>query len=149
MESKIPLPTDNIYKFYALFGLFLFVISVGATLYANRSTNQQIIRLLLEVESLKQEPALTGKQVLEKALLERQLEIASSDKKLFRNGLAFLAAASVLGMAYGFARWHRQVQPLADEAARVQLEIAKMQLHKQRVSEGASDIGAALGKKVS
>jgi hypothetical protein len=96
------------------------------------------------VESLKQESALTGKQVMEKALLERQLEIASSNKKFFQKCLALLAAASLLGMAYGFTKWHREVQPLADETARVQLEIAKMQLDKQRrASEGASQIGAA------
>ena len=29
MESKIPLPTDNIYKFYALFGLLLFIFAFG------------------------------------------------------------------------------------------------------------------------
>lgn len=32
MENKIPLPTDNIYKFYALFGLLLLVFTIGAAL---------------------------------------------------------------------------------------------------------------------
>ncbi len=90
MENKIPLPTDNIYKFYALFGLFFGKNTAGAT---------------------------AGNRVIQQAAVSKSL--------------AFLAAIS-FGIGYGFSKWHRDVQSLADETARVQLEIAKLQLDKQR-----------------
>jgi hypothetical protein len=128
MDNKIPLPTDNIFKFYALFGLLLFVFSLASTIYINRSTNEQIIGLLLEIETLKDTSNLTNAQTLRQVLLERQLEIATSDKQFFRRALALLGALSTVGMAYGFRKWHQEVQPLADEAARIQLQLAKIQL---------------------
>jgi len=45
MESKIPLPTDNIYKFYALFGLLLFITS-GLTVVWNSNTTNETIHSL-------------------------------------------------------------------------------------------------------
>jgi hypothetical protein len=139
MENKIPLPTDNIYKFYALFALFLLIFSFAATLYANRSSNEQIIGLLLQIEDIKQATNLTEAQAtLRKDLLTRQLEIATSDKKFFRCALAVMAAFALYGMLYGFAKWHREVQPLADEAARVQLQLAKLELAR-RQSEAAQE----------
>ena len=80
MESKIPIPTDNIFKFYALFSLLLFVFAISASLYVNRSTNEQVVSLFVDLETLKQEKAPSQTQLLRKAILERQLEIARSDK---------------------------------------------------------------------
>lgn len=53
MENKIPLPTDSIYKFYALFGLLLFIFSIGSTIYVSRSTNELVFTSAIEFETLK------------------------------------------------------------------------------------------------
>jgi len=59
MESKIPLPTDNIYKFYALFSLLLLIFSLGAFLYVQQSANEQVIAILPELEVLKEAKELS------------------------------------------------------------------------------------------
>lgn len=132
MESKLPVPTDNIFKFYALFSLLLFVFSIGAVLYIQQSTNQLAFENLEEVEALKQLETRTPQQDLRKALLERMLEVANENKGYFNKALGALIGLSICGMFYGFRKWHLDVQPVVDEAARVQLEISKLQLAKLR-----------------
>ena len=139
MESKIPLPTDNIFKFYAMFSLLLFVFAIGASLYVNRSTNEQVVSFFVDLETLKQEKTPSQTQLLRKAILERQLEIARSDKAFFHWSLIALAALATLGLIYGFGKWHKEVQPISDEMAKVQLDIAKLQLAKLRAEAGNND----------
>lgn len=75
MESKIPLPTDNIYKFYALFSLLLLIFSLGAGLYVQQSANEQVIAILPELEVLKEAKELSAKDEVTKQILERKLEV--------------------------------------------------------------------------
>lgn len=56
MESRVPLPTDNIFKFYALFGLLLTIFSAGSVLYVNKSTNDLAFEIAVEYETLKADP---------------------------------------------------------------------------------------------
>jgi len=143
MESKIPLPTDNIYKFYALFALFVFIFSVGAILYVNQTHNDRVLILYPELEALKKSEDLPPRDQTRRDLLERLLEVQKADLKFYKNTLGFLSGLAFWGMMFGFWRWHRDVQPRIDEANRVQLEIAKLQLAKLQAeiapAEGAVD----------
>lgn len=141
MESKIPLPTDSVYKFYALFGLLLLIFSLGATIYTSRSVNEEMISLLLELETLNQMPeeVLSKPQQMRKRIVERLIEVTRSDRKLYIGGLGTLGAIGVFGVWYGFRKWHKEVQPVADETAKVQLEIAKLQLAKLRSEAPEND----------
>lgn len=146
MESRIPVPTDNIFKFYALFGLLLFVFSCGALLFVNSSTNSFLSSAYTELEGLKQ---LENPSRVEKAridILERKMDVSKSDKGFFSSALAVLGVGAISGMGYGFLKWHTVVQPVLDESAKVQLEIAKLQLTQlQRelgISEGAAPVAA-------
>lgn len=130
MESKIPVPTDNIYKFYALFSLFVFIFSIGAVLYVNQDNNDRILRFYPELEALKQSKELTPHDEVRKGLLERLLEVQRSDQKVYKSGLGLLGGFAFWGMIFGFWRWHREVQPRIDEANRVQLDILKLNLIK-------------------
>lgn len=52
MESKIPLPTDNIYTFVALFSLVLLISSFGAIIFASNSSNAVVFEHWVELETL-------------------------------------------------------------------------------------------------
>ncbi|TWC30198.1 hypothetical protein FBY03_12521 [Pseudomonas sp. SJZ079] len=130
MESKLPVPTDNIFKFYALFSLLLFIFSVGSLLYVQQSINDLVFENLEEVEALRQQEGLTPPQELRKALLERKLEVATSNRGFFNKALGVLIGLAICGMFYGFRKWHTDVQPVVDETSRIQLQIAKLQLEK-------------------
>ena len=127
MESKIPLPTDNIYKFYALFSLLLFVFSAGGVIYLTKSTNELVFKSWEEIEPLKAEKELSSEQKARKESLERQVEIAVSDRESGVKALGVIAAFAILGMVFGFSVWQKKIQPLSDETARTQLDIAKLQ----------------------
>jgi len=130
MESRIPLPTDNIYKFYALFGLLLFIFSIGALLYQNQVYNEVVFTAVPELEDLKQVAQPIPSQKAKIAVLEKRIEITRSDRRF---GQYALGAVSGIGMAlmfYGFRRWHAKIQPILDRTTKVQLEIAELQLKK-------------------
>lgn len=125
MESRIPLPTDNIYKFYALFGLLLAIFGAGATIYVNKSTNDLAFAIAVEYETLKADPARSVSQETRFQVLEKKLEIARSDKKFFSYGLGVVIGLGLIMVWYGFKRWHTEVQPIQDEIARLTLEKLK------------------------
>lgn len=139
MQDKIPIPTDNIYKFYALFSLLLLIFSVAATLYVVNYTNDVIFKNAVEIEELKQRSPPTSPQQIRLAVLERQVEIAKSDRKAYWTVLGGIFVLSLLGMSYGFSKWHKKVQPLNDEMMRVQVEIAQLQLAKLKVELKTDD----------
>lgn len=138
MESRIPIPTDNIFKFYALFGLLLFVFGVGASLYNTRSTNDFVANAAVEYAQLSALPTPTAGEQKRKEILLRLLGIASEDKKLFRWASALIAAFCFWIAVYGFWIWHRRIQPIQDAISRLQLrklEIELQQLERSAVRE--------------
>lgn len=138
MQDKISIPTDNIYKFYALFSLVLLIFTVSALIYVNHFTNDIIAKNVVEIETLKQEGPPTSSQLMRLAVLERQVENAKSNRTLYSSVLGGLFSVALGGIWYGFKKWHKEVQPLNDEMMRVQLEIAKLQLAKLKAEEKSS-----------
>lgn len=138
MQDRIPVPTDNVYKFYALFSLLALIFCIGAVIYVGRSTNELLFDSFVELESLKQEVLPTPAQEMKRAALERKVEIAMSDRKVYNSALGGLIAFSGFGIFYGFRKWQTEVQPVLDETARTQLEIAKLQLEKLRTESQAA-----------
>lgn len=132
IDGKIPVPTDNIFKFYALFSLLVLVFAFGAVLYTNRVENELAFSVIVEIETLKQDPVPSPSQKMRLAALQRQLDISQSNRKFYLVSLSLLAAVAAYGIYYGFRKWHTEIQPVVDEAARIQLEIAKLQLEKLR-----------------
>ena len=106
MESRIPLPTDNIYKFYALFGLLLFVFALGAGIYNVKSKNTFMVAALVDLGELKATAAPSPRGILKRQILERQIEVAKSDAEFFKWALAILAGFGASLMGFGFLRWH-------------------------------------------
>lgn len=128
--DKLPLPTDNIYKFYALFGLLLFIFAIGATVSLQRGTNDSVYKLYAELEAIRTSspvanPSPSGQAAspsVREQLLERLIKVATEDRATLSNCLAGLAGISVLLVVVGFRRWHTQIQPIQDEILKLQLE---------------------------
>lgn len=128
MESKIPLPTDNLYKFFALFALVVFLSGFGTIIYATSATNTIAFEHWVELESLQALKEPTLEQAARLRSLERRIEVAVADKETYTLLGQFLIVAGVVGMYLGFSHWYMRIQPLADQMADTQLEIAKLQL---------------------
>lgn len=128
MESKIPLPTDNLYKFVALFSLVLLISAFGTILYATNATNAVAFEHWVEIESLQAQEALSVEQASRLKALERKIEVAVADKETYVRSAQIISALATLGIFFGFGYWYKRLQPIADEMAATQLEIAKLQL---------------------
>lgn len=141
MESQIPIPTDNIFKFYALFGLLTLVFSLGSSIYLTKSTNELLFTAVVELETLKALPHPSPVDEVRKQVLQRKIEIASDDKKTLQAGCGILAGFAVVALVYGFCKWHSEIQPVQDELAR--LQVRKLQAEVGRLEftsvEGEAD----------
>ncbi|WP_421870446.1 hypothetical protein [Motiliproteus sp.] len=130
MESRIPLPTDNIYKFYALFGLLLLIFGFASFLYVNQSNNDLIFEVGVEYETLKADPSRSISQEARFQLLRKELEISQSNKTFFLSCLGAVIGIGIYMMWYGFKKWHNEVQPIQDEMARLSLEKLRRELEE-------------------
>jgi len=132
MESRIPLPTDNIFKFYALFGLLLVIFGVGSTLYVNKSTNDLVFEFAVEYETLKADPVRSVSQEVRFQILQKKLEVAQKDKTFYIYSLGFVVAIGLSMLGYGFKKWHTEIQPIQDEMARLNLEKLRRELGEDK-----------------
>lgn len=114
MLDRVPVPTDNIYKFIALFSLVAAIFAVWASLNLHNATNEVVYTNLPEVESLKKLDSRSHEQELMLSLKQRQIEIAKADKKTLTNVLSGLLGFAIVGIGYGFWKWHKDIRPLAD-----------------------------------
>lgn len=133
MLDRVPVPTDNIYKFIALFSLVAAIFAVWAALTLHNATNEVVYTNLPEVESLKKLDSRSHEQELMLSLKQRRIEIAKADKKTLTNVLSGLLGFAVVGIGYGFWKWHKDIQPLADAQNKAQLEILQLQIEKLRL----------------
>jgi hypothetical protein len=65
--------------------------------------------------------------------------VRKSDKNASVSGLGFLLAIGLVATGYGFRKWHNVVQPILDETAKVQLEIAQLELKQLKKAVGTFD----------
>ncbi len=122
MQSRVPLPTDNIYKFYALFGLLLFLSCTYAFVNLQQSYNERIFKRHVELKTLQDITELNATQLATREILERQAKIDASDKKFFLNSIAVFFSIAILLMFYGFQQWHTKIQPQQDEILKRNLD---------------------------
>ena len=140
MQSKIPVPTDNIYKFYALFGVLIFISSIWAMKHLNDSLNQQAIAVVSEITSITEKGVLSTQQIAHRDSIIDLVNEKAKDTRALTWGLSIICIGSFVIIGYGFRRWHTKVQPLLDKEAEIRLDTAKLELKKlQSEVEGLSD----------
>ncbi len=129
MQSNIPLPTDNIYKFYSLFGLLLIISSIMAIVYVSNQTFISGFTLVKEYEALKNLPS--NKDSLTLHLIEGQISSLGANKKFYSQFLGGLIGIGLLLMIYGFWHWQKKVQPKHDRLLELQIEKLEKELEVQ------------------
>jgi uncharacterized Tic20 family protein len=127
MEPKIPLPTDNIYKFYALFGLMLLITSILGTILVNTSTNEKLYELIKEYEAIPKEQKEKSKSTLAE-VIEKLIDVQIKNKYFFLYSLGATSGISIILMWYGFRQWHTKIQPKQDELFELQLSKLRKEL---------------------
>jgi TM2 domain-containing membrane protein YozV len=123
MEPSIPIPTDNVYKFHALFGLVFFISLMLASVYVHNYYNKRIYNAYLELETLKAKNNLTSEENIKKSLLEGRMREDKADFKFFFSIVLFFGIfVGFVMMIIGFVGWHIKVQPLQDKLLDLQIK---------------------------
>lgn len=130
MESKIPLPTDNIYKFYALFGFVLMISSMAAFLYLHKTTNELIFEAVIAVEEVAAKDKPTSVDTKRKEMMEKRVAVAVEDRDVFNKILSAVLGVALCLMVYGFWQWQMEVQPKQDRLLDLQIQKAELDLKK-------------------
>lgn len=132
MESSIPVPTDNIYKFLATFGLVVIVASLTLMVINTNSTNQAVWKAANEYYdlSVSNDPRKDEKG----KILETQMRVAASDRKFVPIMLSIVLGLGGAISFEGFRRWSKVIQPLSDEIRELQREKLKLEIEQLRRS---------------
>lgn len=133
MKSQIPLPTDNIYKFYALFGLFLFISAITLAVINNNAHNEKLYQFAKEDAVNERDLDEDHSQKLT-GILKRRTEIQVSDKKFILNCLTVVASFGVALMILGFTVWQIKIQPQQDKLAQLQIEKLEQEIEQLKNS---------------
>lgn len=133
MLDRVPVPTDNIYKFIALFSLVVLVFSSWQIISVTTASNAIVIKNYPEIVELQSLEVRTSAQEAKLAVLEREKEVIIKDRKLFVNILSWVIAFAFFGIIYGFWVWRREIQPMVDAQNKAQLELLHLQVEKLRL----------------
>lgn len=133
MYDKVPVPTDNIYKFYALFSIVL--LTFGMWMYAKTHVeiNSWIFKNYSEIEELKAVNERTKGQQGKLDALERELYVLDQDRGIINLFVLISVVVSTFGLGYEFKKWYKEIQPIADATAKAQLELLQLQVEKLRL----------------
>lgn len=128
MSQKVPIPTDNIYKFYALFGLaLLFVCVIGFVSIYNASLDRSL-EIYQEFEILKKIENPSDSQSIRIEVLDKLNEIIPANKDFYMTVINGAAGFCITLICFGFWQWQFKVQPLQDELLAKQLEKTELEI---------------------
>jgi hypothetical protein len=140
LTPSIPVPTDNIYKFSALFGLVLIVSGVFSFSATYTLSLEKKIKYVEAMIVLEAKPSRTKLEDDTLALNRRLVEVTRSNEQTANYGLGVLIALGIVLSVYGALGWHKIIQPRDDEITRLQrdkleAEIAKLRAETSRTTQ--------------
>lgn len=132
MNTSLPIPTDNIYKFTCFFGLALIVTAIFAFTSVYTASLEKKIKYS---ESVIQLEARTERTKAEGDLLElnRQLiKVARQNEKTANWVLLITCLAGTVLTVIGASMWLLVIQPRDDQIAALQIEKLRSEIAKLR-----------------
>ncbi|WP_251359117.1 hypothetical protein [Kangiella sp. TOML190] len=127
MITNTSIPTDNIYKFYAIFGLAIIITCVISFLNIYNSYNEKAYERFIELKVLEAIDEINPRQAAEKQLYEIQNKVEKENKDFYMKCIGFLMGLGLFMMLYGFYYWETKVQPRLDKL------IEQSSSHKKRM----------------
>ncbi len=127
MQPNVPVPTDSLYKFSALFGLALIISAVFIGAYVHVNVNDKFYRYVdVYYGPSKRDEADEAKF---KKHIEAQVEELKSSTTIAMYGIGGGLGAGIMLCIYGFGRWIK-IQPLHDELLELQVAKTRMEVHR-------------------
>lgn len=135
MNPKIPVPTDNIYKFFATFGLVLMAVSLTLMVLNSHTANEEIWQKAETYFDLQErnDPRKSDRE----ELIESKINIAIQNREVGRWFLAGVFNIGLVLSGFGFFKWVRKVQPIHDEILELQRNKLKLEVEALNQSRKA------------
>lgn len=124
LTPNLPLPTDSLWKFWALFGLAVFLLCIPTLAYVHYSTNELIYSSAVESVSLTESAKVDPVAARKLEVLNKRLEIALDDRPVLSQLLGTFMAIGLAFSAFGFHRWS-QIQPKEDRLLELRVASAE------------------------
>jgi hypothetical protein len=127
MDTKIAVPTDNIYKFLATFGLVVMVASMTMMILNTSTTNKTVWEAANAIYDLEvSNDPLKDKRM---KLLESEIRVAASNRTFGLWSLAIIFSLGLLASFEGFRRWYKYIQPIYDEILELEREKLRLEVN--------------------
>lgn len=120
MDSKISVPTDNIYKFMATFGLVVIISSLTLLIYMYQYTNDVIYKNATAIYDIDIGSRSDKDKERRVKLLESEVKIAVTNRDIGKFGFLALFTIGLIISMYGFNKWYAFIQPKHDEILKLQ-----------------------------
>lgn len=128
MEGKIPLPTDNIYKFYALFGLLLLITCIGSFTYVYQTSTELLFEDIGTIATLAAKEDLSAEEINRKQLVQKRIDITVKNRETFNVVIGIATGLALSLLWFGFQKWHCELQPKLDRLLDLQIAKAEREL---------------------
>ncbi len=128
MNNRVPIPTDNIYKFYALFGLALFITGSYALQSIHNSYLEVIYETYQEQILLSKIEQPTNEQSTRLEVLEHKRKTNAHNKVDYTKVAGLVIALGMTLMFIGFAVWQLKIQPLQDDLRKKEIEKINLEI---------------------
>lgn len=122
MTPTIPIPTDHVYKFYALCGLSIAISSLIALIYLIDRYNERIEKNYLQWEILNRMDNLSQEDEVRKSVLKAKLDVDRLDRSAIPWALGSIGGVGGAMMLLGFIPWHKTLQRNQDKLLELQIK---------------------------
>ncbi len=133
MNSRLSIPTDNIYKFYAIFGLAFCIGALTLFVFTYNTHLESSVSLTLELTKLESNNSEDNLIQAKKEMLQNLLKIGNSNKDLYMSIISLSFSLGLFVMAIGFYRWHYKIQPQLDRLVVLQIKQLEQALSKGEI----------------
>ena len=131
MDSRFSIPTDNIYKFYALFGLAFCIGALTLFVFTYNSHFETANSLFLELTKIDTIESPSAFEAKQKEILEKQITTISENKAFYMKVINAFLVVGIFIMTVGFYRWHYKVQPQIDKINALKIRQLEAELAKK------------------
>jgi hypothetical protein len=128
MTPSMPIPTDNFYKFAALFGLAILISFMVLSIYLPEKFGEPAFKESLEFEILKSRDSLSTEETIRKNHLETKIKLFDSFARQIVYGSAIIGMFGGFLFLWGIIVWWWKVQPKQDELLNLQIEKTKREI---------------------
>ncbi|MBL1274531.1 MAG: hypothetical protein COB30_000425 [Ectothiorhodospiraceae bacterium] len=131
MNSSLSIPTDNIFKFYAIFGLALLISSIIGASIIITSSNERVISYYEKIHSLKKDGKINNNEKELSDRYEQIIQTIITDRKFHGSSLMAIFLIGAIISIFGFINWHRKYQSKQNDLLDLQIEHMKKEISQK------------------